>query len=211
MDYVFTFLEGIASFISPCILPMLPIYISYFLGENNKKTSKAVINSIGFVLGFTIIFLFLSIFASKLGGIISSNIKYFKILFGIIIMFLGLNYMELIKIKFLNKIKSANKKSKDLNFIKSIIFGMLFSISWTPCIGTFLSSALLLIAKNQDMLKGIILMLLYSIGLGIPFIISAILLEKLKEIFNFIKKHYDIVKKISGAILIIMGIYMIFS
>ena len=93
--------------------------------------------------------------------------------------------MELIKIKFLNKIKSANKKSKDLNFIKSIIFGMLFSISWTPCIGTFLSSALLLIAKTQDMLKGIILMLLYSIGLGIPFIVSAILLEKLKEVFNF--------------------------
>ena len=210
MDYVFTFLEGIASFISPCILPMLPIYISYFLGEDNKKTSKAVINSIGFVLGFTIVFLILSIFASKFGGIISGNIKYFKILFGIIIILLGLNYMELIKIKFLNKIKSANKKSRNLNFIKSIIFGMLFSISWTPCIGTFLSSALLLIAKNQDMVKGIILMLLYSIGLGIPFIISAILLEKLKEVFNFIKKHYDIVKKISGAILIIMGLYMIF-
>ncbi len=210
MDYVFTFLEGIASFISPCILPMLPIYISYFLGEDNKKTSKAVINSIGFVLGFTIVFLILSIFASKFGGIISGNIKYFKILFGIIIILLGLNYMELIKIKFLNKIKSANKKSRNLNFIKSIIFGMLFSISWTPCIGTFLSSALLLIAKNQDMVKGIILMLLYSIGLGMPFIISAILLEKLKEVFNFIKKHYDIVKKISGAILIIMGLYMIF-
>lgn len=210
MDYVFTFLEGIASFISPCILPMLPVYISYFLGEDNKKTSKAVINSIGFVLGFTIIFLFLSIFASKFGGIISGNIKYFKILFGIIIILLGLNYMELIKIKFLNKIKSANKKSKDLNFIKSIIFGMLFSISWTPCIGTFLSSALLLIARNQDMVKGIVLMLLYSIGLGIPFIVSAALLEKLKEVFDFIKKHYDIVKKISGAILIIMGLYMIF-
>lgn len=210
MDYVFTFLEGIASFISPCILPMLPIYISYFLGEDNKKTSKAVINSIGFVLGFTIIFLFLSIFASKFGGIISGNIKYFKILFGIIIILLGLNYMELIKIKFLNKIKSANKKSKDLNFIKSIIFGMLFSISWTLCIGTFLSSALLLIARNQDMVKGIVLMLLYSIGLGIPFIVSAALLEKLKEVFDFIKKHYDIVKKISGLILIIMGIYMIF-
>lgn len=210
MDYVFTFLEGIASFISPCILPMLPIYISYFLGEDNKKASKSVINSIGFVLGFTIVFLILSIFASKFGGIISSNIKYFKILFGIIIILLGLNYMEVIKIKFLNKIKSANKKSKDLNFIKSIIFGMLFSISWTPCIGTFLSSALLLIVKNQDTVKGIFLMLLYSIGLGIPFIISAILLEKLKEVFNFIKKHYDIVKKISGVILIIMGIYMIF-
>ena len=86
---------------------------------------------------------------------------------------------------------------------------MIFSISWTPCIGTFLASALLLIAKNQDMVKGILLMIVYSIGLGIPFIISAVLLEKLKEAFNFIKKHYDIIKKISGIILIIMGIYMI--
>ena len=87
---------------------------------------------------------------------------------------------------------------------------MLFSISWTPCIGTFLSSALLLVAKKQDMLRGIILMIVYSIGLGIPFIISAVLLEKLKEVFNFIKKHYVIIKRLSGIILILMGIYMIF-
>ena len=210
MDYLFTFIEGIASFISPCVLPMLPIYISYFIGEDNKKVSKAVINSIGFVLGFTIVFIVLSILASRLGGIISNNIKYVKILFGIIIILLGLNYMEILKIKLLNKTKGINKKVKDLNFFKALIFGMLFSISWTPCIGTFLASALLLIAKNQDMLKGILLMLIYSVGLGIPFIISAVLLEKLKEVFNFIKKHYDIIKKISGVILIIMGIYMIF-
>lgn len=210
MDYIFTSVEGIASFISPCILPMLPIYISYFLGKDNKKTSKAVINSIGFVLGFAIVFILLSIFASNFGGIISENIKYFKILFGIVIILLGLNYMEIIKISFLNKTKIANKNGKDLNFIKAIVFGMLFSISWTPCIGTFLSSALLLIAKNHDIAKGIILMIIYSIGLGIPFIISAALLEKLKEVFNFIKKHYDIIKKLSGIILIIMGIYIIF-
>ena len=210
MDYVFTFVEGLASFISPCVLPMIPIYISYFFGKDNKKTSKAVINSIGFVLGFTIIFILLSIFASKFGGIISGKIKYFKIIFGIIIILLGLNYMELIKIKFLNKTKIVNKNGKDLNFIKAIVFGMLFSISWTPCIGTFLSSALLLIAKNQDMVRGIILMIVYSIGLGIPFIISAVLLEKLKEVFNLIKKHYSIIKRLSGIILIVMGIYMIF-
>ena len=210
MDYVFTFIEGLASFISPCILPMLPIYISYFIGKDNKKVSKAIINSIGFVLGFTVIFIVLSILASSFGAIITNNTKYIKILFGIIIILLGLNYMELIKIKFLNKTKSSNRKAKDLNFIKSMIFGMLFSISWTPCIGTFLASALLLIAKNQDMVKGIILMIVYSIGLGIPFIISAALLEKLKEVFNFVKKHYDVIKKISGIILIIMGIYMIF-
>ena len=209
MDYLFTFIEGIASFISPCLLPMLPIYISYFIGKNEKKTSKTVLNAVGFVLGFTIVFLILSIFASQLGSLVSSSIRYIKIFFGIVIIILGLNYMEVLKINFLNKTNMKSNKIENLNFAKSILFGMLFSISWTPCIGTFLSSALLLIARQQDMLKGILLMLVYSIGLGIPFILSAVLIEKLKEIFNFIKKHYDIIKKISGGILIVMGIYMI--
>ena len=210
MDYVFTFLEGIASFISPCLLPMLPIYISYFIGEDDKNTSKAVINASGFVLGFTVVFLILSIFASQLGIFISSNIKYIKIVFGIIIILLGLNYMEIFKIKFLNKSKVINANTKKLNFIKAMLFGILFSISWTPCIGTFLSSALLLVAKQQDMIKGILLMIVYSIGLGIPFIISVTLIEKLKEMFDYIKKNYNAIKKISGIILIIMGAYTIF-
>ena len=210
MEYVFTFLEGIASFISPCLLPMLPIYISYFIGEDDKNTSKAVINASGFVLGFTIVFLILSIFASQLGIFISSNIKYIKVVFGIIIILFGLNYMEIFKIKFLNKSKVINANTKNLNFIKAMLFGILFSISWTPCIGTFLSSALLLVAKQQDMIKGILLMVVYSIGLGIPFIISVALIEKLKEMFDFIKKNYNAIKKISGIILIIMGVYTIF-
>ena len=210
MEYLLTFLEGIASFISPCILPMLPIYISYFVGKDNKKTSKAVINSIGFVLGFTLVFLLLSIFASSLGRLVSGSIKYIKIVFGIIIILLGLNYMEILKLNFLNKTKRVKADTKDLNFLKALIFGVLFSISWTPCIGAFLSSALLLIAKEQEVLKGIILMLIYSVGLGIPFVISAIFIEKLKTLFDFIKKNYGIIKKVSGLILIVMGIYMFF-
>ena len=210
MDYILTFIEGIASFISPCLLPMVPIYISYFIGENDKKNNKVITNAIGFVLGFTIVFLILSIFASGLGGILSRNIKYIEILFGIIIILFGLNYMEIFKIKFLNKTNTKKSNIKNLNFFKAILFGILFSISWTPCIGTFLSSALLLIANEQDIVKGIILMLLYSIGLGIPFIISAILIDKLKNVFNFIKAHYNIIKKISGIILITAGIYTIF-
>lgn len=210
MEYLFTFLEGIASFISPCILPMLPIYISYFLGKEEKSTKNAIINSCGFVLGLTIVFLLLSIFASQFGTVISENMKYIKIAFGILIIVLGLNYMEIFNLKIINKTKGINNKFKSLNFIKSLMFGMIFSVTWTPCIGTFLSSALLLVASQQDMIKGIILMLLYSIGLGIPFVLSAIFMEKLREIFNFIKRNYNYIKKISGIILIVMGIYMIF-
>lgn len=210
MDYIFTFLEGIASFISPCMLPMIPIYVSYFVGEDEKRSKSKVINSIGFVLGFTIIFLLLSIFASKLGTLLVNGIKYIKIIFGILIILLGANYIGILKIGILNKTKGIDLKNKNFNFFKAILFGMLFSISWTPCIGTFLSSALLLVASNQNMLKGIILMFLYSMGLGIPFIISAILIDKLKTMFNFIKKHYNIIKIFSGIILIIMGIYIMF-
>lgn len=209
MEYLLTFLEGIASFISPCLLPMLPIYLSYFIGEDNSSTRKALINSIGFVTGFTIIFLILSIFASSIGSVLTNNIKYIKIIFGTLIILLGLNYMEILKIKFLNKTRMKNIHTKNLNFWKTIVFGMLFSISWTPCIGTFLSSALLLVAKQQNMLKGILMMLIYSIGLGIPFVISALLIEKLKTVFGYIQKHYGIIKKVSGIILIIAGIYTI--
>ena len=208
MEFLFTFIEGIASFISPCLLPMIPIYISYFAGKEDRKISKTLINAIGFVLGFTTIFIVLAVFASKLGIIISENIKYIKIVFGIVIIILGLNYMEVFNIKFLNRTNAKNTKIKNLNFIKSFVFGILFSISWTPCIGTFLSSALLMVAKQQEIGKGLLLMLVYSIGLGIPFIISAVLIEKLKELFNFIKKNYNIVKGFSGIILILMGIYM---
>lgn len=210
MEYLFTFLEGIASFISPCLLPMLPIYISYFMGEEEKNKRKAIINSVGFVLGFTILFLILSIFASTVGNLLSGYIKYIKIFFGIIIILLGLNYMEILKIRFLNNSKGVNLNKKNFNFFKAMIFGILFSISWTPCIGTFLSSALLLVAKEQDIIKGIVLMFLYSIGLGIPFIISAVLIEKLKDMFELIKKSYKKVKIISGLILIVMGIYILF-
>ncbi len=144
------------------------------------------------------------------GAIISSNIKYIKIIFGIIIILLGLNYIDIIKLKFLYKTKSIKANTKNLIFIKSFLFGIIFSSSWTPCIGTFLSSAVLLIARQQDVIKGILLMLAYCVGLCVPFVFSVILMEKLKNAFDFIKNNYNVVKKVSGMVLLIMGIYIIF-
>lgn len=210
MEFLFTFLEGIASFISPCVLPMLPIYISYFAGKEDSKTSRALLNSIGFVIGNTIIFILFAIIASYAGALALGIQKYIKILFGVVIIILGLNYMGILKIKFLNKEIRIKKKIDDFTFFKTILFGMMFSISWTPCIGSFLGSALLLIANKQNILQGILLMLVYSIGFGIPFIISAVLIEKLKNFYNLIKKNYKTIKIISGIILIVMGVYVIF-
>ena len=209
MSYLFTFLEGLASFISPCVLPMIPIYISYFAGKEDKKT-KTVINSVSFVVGFSIVFILLAIIANKAGNTIISYIKYAKYLFGIIVIILGLNYMELISLNIFKGINKFKVDLNNLNIVKSILFGMLFSISLTPCIGTFLASALLLIAGKESLIEGLILIILYCIGLGVPFIISAILIDKLKNAFMFLKKNFKIIKIISGIILIIMGIYLIF-
>ena len=209
MEYFLTFIEGIASFISPCILPLIPLYISYFAGSNSKK-SNLVKNSIAFVMGFSVIFVLIAIAVNSIGILISPYIKYLKILFGLLIIILGLSYMELIKFNMFIKFKKFNFQINELNFVKSFIFGMLFSISISPCVGTFLASALLLIATKSNIIKGIILILLYCLGLGVPFIISSILIDKLKSVFNIIKENYRVIKIISGFILIGMGIYLIF-
>ena len=208
MEYLLTFIEGIASFISPCILPLIPVYVSYFAGSESKK-SNSIKNSIAFVMGFSVIFVLMAIAVNSIGILISPYIKYLKILFGLLIIILGLSYMELIKFNMFIKFKKSSIQIKELNFVKSFIFGMFFSISISPCVGTFLASALLLIATKSTLIKGIILILLYCLGLGIPFIISSILIDKLKSVFNVIKGNYNFIKIISGLILIGMGIYLI--
>lgn len=208
MEYVLTFLEGFASFISPCVLPLVPIYISYLMGKKQTK-SNAFLNSIAFVLGFTIVFTLLAILSNIIGRYVSQFISVFKTIFGCLIILLGLSYVGLFELNIFNKLKKYNANVEKLNFIKSISFGMMFAISMTPCVGTFLASALLFIATTEKLIKGIILIIIYCLGLGIPFIISSILIDKLKNVFNFIKKNYKVIKILSGIILIVMGIYMI--
>ena len=209
MDFFVIFIEGLASFISPCVLPMLPIYVSYFTGKD-KDSKRAVINSLGFVLGFTIIFVLLGIFASTLGKLITTNIRYINIILGIIIILFGLNYIGIFNIKILNKSKGIKKNTDKLSFFSSILFGMIFSVCWTPCVGVFLSSALMISATSENILKGGIMLFIFSIGLGIPFILTSVFLERLKNTFDFIKKHYDMINKIAGIILIFSGIRLMF-
>ncbi len=209
MDFLLIFIEGVASFLSPCVLTMLPMYISYFAGQD-KNLKRTIMNSLGFVLGFTIIFVLLGIFASTLGKVIISNIKYINIIFGSIIILFGMHYMGLLNIKILNKSKGMKKSRDNLSFFSAIIFGMIFSVCWTPCVGVFLSSALMMSATSANILKGGFMLLIYSIGLGIPFILTSIFLERLRNTFNTIKKHYNIINKIAGIILIINGIALIF-
>ncbi len=206
MQYFISFIEGIITFISPCLLPMLPIYISYFAGGKERSSKKTIINALGFILGFSLIFILLGTLAGTLGSFLSEYQLALNIITGLIVIFFGLNFLGVFK---LNIFKGINIRIKeDMGFVSSLIFGFVFSIGWTPCVGAFLGSALMLASQQGKALIGFLMLLCYSIGLGIPFLISALLIDKLKTTFNFIKKNYKIINIISGSLLIIVGILM---
>lgn len=206
MQYFISFLEGIITFVSPCLLPMLPIYISYFAGGEEKNTARVIKNSLGFITGFTVVFILLGALAGTLGSFLNQYKTAVNIVTGLIVIFFGLNFLGVFK---LNIFKGTRfSKTDNLGFFSSVLFGVVFSIGWTPCVGAFLGSALMLATSQGNVLQGVIMLLLYSLGLGIPFFISAILIDKLKGAFSFIKKHYRVINIISGSLLVAVGVLM---
>ena len=211
MQYIISFLEGIVTFISPCLLPILPIYISYFAGGvKEKNTAKTLKNAIAFVLGFSVVFILLGALAGTLGSFLKQYQTAVNIITGLIVVIFGLHFLGVFKLKFFKGIKNQNK-TDELGFFSSMLFGIIFSIGWTPCVGVFLGSALMLASSQGETLKGVLMLICYSLGLGIPFIVSAILIDKLKGAFNFIKKHYNIINIICGVLLILVGLCMMFG
>ena len=207
MQYFISFLEGIITFISPCLLPMLPIYISYFAGGNLKNTKKTLITALGFVFGFSIVFISLGALAGTLGSFLKEYQTAVNIISGLMVIIFGLSYLDILKLN----IFQGNHKNFDvqnLNFFSAILFGFIFSIGWTPCVGTFLGSALMMASTDGKVITGMLMLMSYSLGLGIPFILSAVLIQKLKTAFDFIKRNYKIINNISGIFLIIVGIMM---
>ena len=208
MQYFISFLEGIITFISPCLLPMLPIYVSYFAGGalENKDNKRVIKNAIGFILGFTTVFILLGALAGFFGGLLNQYKTAVDIVTGAIVIIFGLNFLGVFRLNIFKGSHMAGTKS--LGFFSSVLFGVIFSIGWTPCVGAFLGSALMLAATRGSMAEGILMLLAYSIGLGIPFFISAILIDKVREAFRFIKKHYNVINIVSGSLLVIVGVLM---
>lgn len=207
MQYFISFLEGIITFISPCLLPMLPIYVSYFAGGGERKLSKTLRCALGFVFGFTLIFVAMGALAGTLGGFLKEHQTAVNIVSGIVVVVFGLNFLGVLKF---NLFKGSNKSmdTSNLGFFSSAIFGVIFSVGWTPCVGAFLGSALMLASQQGQAMTGMLMLLSYSIGLGIPFMISALLIDKLKGTFDFIKKNYKIINLVCGCLLIIIGVMM---
>lgn len=207
MQYMISFLEGIITFISPCLLPMLPIYISYFAGGGERSTGKTLKCALGFVTGFTVVFVLLGALAGTVGSFLREYQTAVNILSGLIVIFFGLNFLGVFKLN-LFRSSSRSVKTDNMGFFSAMVFGVIFSIGWTPCVGAFLGSALMLASQQGHVVEGMMMLLTYSLGLGIPFVLSAVLIDYLKSAFNWIKKNYQIINLISGGFLIFVGILM---
>lgn len=209
MDFLLTFLEGIITFVSPCILPMLPIYLAYFAGDAGAdKQGRTLVCALGFVMGFSLLFTLLGAFAGALGSVLLRYQRVLDIVCGSAIIVLGLNYLGVFSLPVLARTGGIGTRVIPRSFGSSLIFGMIFAVSWMPCVGTFLASALSLAVSSGSTAMGVALLLCYSFGLGVPFILSAILVDQLEGAFSWVKAHYAVIDKVSGALLIIVGILM---
>ena len=203
MQYLITFLEGVISFISPCMLPMLPLYISYFAGEAGRRHTLA--RAAAFVAGFTAVFTAMGLFAGTLGSFLLRWQRVVDIVAGLVVMLLGLSYLEIIPLPFFRGVQGQRKIT---GVFSALVFGMVYSVSLTPCVGAFLGSALMLASSAGGAARGALLLLTYSLGLGVPFLLSAALLSQLSAAFNWIKRHYRVINLVSGGFLVVMGLLM---
>ena len=186
---------------------MLPVYITYFAGGGERTTRKTLTGALGFVTGFTAVFVAMGALAGTIGSYLREYQTAVNIVSGLIVIVFGLNFLGVIRLN-LFKGSSRSVNTDNMGFFSAMVFGMVFSIGWTPCVGAFLGSALMLASQQGHVAEGMMMLLAYSLGLGIPFILSAVMIDYLKSAFTWIKKNYDVINKISGILLILIGIMM---
>jgi len=204
MLYLITFFEGILSFLSPCLLPLLPVYLSYFAGNQEENQKRGQLTRIlAFIAGFTLSFVVLGLVFSVLGTVAARHQVLMNLICGGAMAFFGLSYLNVLPISLFG---SGPKSMKVYDLLSSFLFGLLYPINLTPCVGAFLGSALALAATTGSVGQGTALLLLYSLGLGIPFLLSALIMSHLTVFFSKVKAHYAVIDRASGALLIGMGI-----
>lgn len=229
MEYLVTFLEGVITFVSPCLLPMLPLYVAYFAGgageaaaaskggegegpgrdgQGVSRLRRTVRCALGFIVGFTVLFTVLGAFAGGLGSLAVQHQGVLNVACGAIVIVLGLNYLGVLRIPFLQRTFKVDAGVVPRGFFSSLVFGMVFAIGWTPCVGAFLGSALSMAASTGSTLEGVCLLLCYSLGLGLPFFVAAVLIDQLEGAFTWIKAHYGIIDRVCGALLVVVGVLM---
>jgi len=186
------------------MLPLLPVYISYFAGGGERKRNVSVM-ALSFVLGFTFVFCSMGLFAGVISSFLMRYQTVLNIICGALVIVFGLSYLEVISLPFF---RGAGAGKSVNSVFSAFLFGVVYSVSLTPCVGAFLGSALMLASSSGTALKGLLLLLSYSMGLGIPFIISAVLIKQLNSAFSMIKKHYRVINAVCGVFLIFVGLMM---
>ena len=212
IEFLIAFGAGLISFLSPCVLPLIPGYISYISGSSlNELIEKQKVNLlpiIFFTLGFSLVFIIFGAAATFIGQFLLKNSNILRILAGSVIILFSLHIIGIINLKFLNYEKRIYTNTNK-NLFSSIIIGMAFGFGWTPCIGPILGSILALASTEQTILKGMLLLSFYSLGLAIPFILSGYLIQKFIAVSKNIKNKMSLISKIGGALLLITGILII--
>lgn len=212
MAYLLTFLEGVITFVSPCILPMLPVYLLYFAGdaaaaERARGKSGVALRASAFVLGFTTVFLLMGLAAGAFGHFLRGQAFWIRLAGGAVLVLFGLDYMGAFA-GLHRRAGGVRWQGRPLRFGTAYLFGLIFAVSWTPCVGVFLGSALVLAASAGGAAKGTLLLLLYSVGLGIPFVFCAVLMDRLRAALAGIKRHLRLIQLICGAALAAVGVLM---
>ena len=212
IELILAFGAGLISFLSPCVLPLIPGYISYISGssinELIEKKNTNILPIVLFTVGFSIVFITLGAASTFLGKVLLQNSYELRIIAGLIIIILSLHIIGFINIKFLNFEKRIQTNINN-NFFSPVLIGMAFAFGWTPCIGPILGSILVLASTEESLGKGILLLSFYSIGLAIPFILSGYLMQKFLIFSKNFRKNINKVSKIGGIILLITGILII--
>ena len=208
------FLAGLLSFISPCVLPLVPGYISFISGislediENKRQQNKntIIISSLFFIIGFSLVFILLGATATLLGSFLLEKAFILKKVAGLIIIFFGIHMSGLYRIKFLDYEKRIYTNTRPVNIIVGpFLMGLAFAFGWTPCIGPILAGILVYAGTQETVSQGILLLSLYSAGLGIPFLLTALAINKFYLFSNKIKKHFKVMEIVGGALLILIG------
>jgi len=203
MSVWLTFLEGLVSFVSPCMLPLLPVYMAYFAADD-AGSSKTFVRALAFVCGFSVIFISLGVFAGSLGAALAAHRTSVDIVCGVMVAVFGLGYLGLFRLPF-----SGVKNGRKLNgIVPAFLFGFVYSVNLTPCVGAFLGAALMHAASEGGAAQGALLLTAYSCGLGVPFVLSAVLLGKFGAAFGFVKRHYNVINPLCGGMLVLFGAWM---
>ncbi len=207
-------LAGVISFLSPCVLPIVPPYLAFMAGSSMEeieqgKSKKVIVTSLFFVLGLSTVFMFLGIAASALGRSLLRYQGEMTIFGGIIIMFFGLHFLNILRIPFLQHDTRIQAKTEGGTFMGAYVLGLAFAFGWSPCIGPILGTILFLVVDEGNIGKGVIMMGAYAFGLGIPFILTAVFINRAIGVMNRIKRHLDKIERISGLLLWTIGLMMV--